>query len=215
QQSLADRLGEREEKVVQVRRLSFQPGCGNVSCASAESLGSTTVGLRFRFCSAVPLILTFWPLASNSIGPPTITCSSILVLRSASISASGLVDCALSQACAAISSASKVKPASMSIWTPGNFAMSCFSSTFVMFGLRLSHGWIDSVYSLYLPMLLMKSCSYMPGVPGLMVIGSQRCFTISCTISLASLRRQIGISISALLALALATSTDRSLAAAS
>ena len=104
----------------------------------------------------------------------------------------------------------------MSIWTPGNFAVWCFSSTLVIADFGLSHGWIGQRVLAVLAHALDEVLLVHAGRAGIDdAIGSQRCLTISCTISLASLRRQIGISISALLALALATSTDRSLAAAS
>ncbi len=104
-------------------------------------------------------MLTFWPLASNWIGPPMMTCWSILTLRSASISASGLVDLASSQACAAISMASKVKPPLMSSWSLGNRPAWCFSSDCVIGDLGSSHGTLEMWNSPYLPMVLRKSCS--------------------------------------------------------
>src|SRR5215470_13469334 len=182
QQALGDGLREREEEVGghsffgartsrsafmrpggprsgQVRRLSFQPGIGKTSGAAAEATGITTVGLRLRFSTAAALMLTFWPLASNWIGPPMITCWSILVLRKASIRASGLVDLAVSQACAATSSPSKVKPALMSSWSLGNFAAWRFSSDWVIADFGSSHGTLEIRKSLYLPMVLKKSCS--------------------------------------------------------
>src|SRR5471032_626351 len=160
QQPLGDRLCQREKEVLaQVRCLSFQPSCGKTSGATAASFGNTTVGERFRFCSTAMPMLTFWPLASNWIGPPIITCSSILTLRSASISTSDLVDLAASQALAAISSASKVKPASRSNWSLGNCATWCFSSDCVIADFGFIHGSIASRYSPYLPVVLMKSSS--------------------------------------------------------
>ena len=119
----------------------------------------TTVGLRFRFSTAAALMLTFWPLASNWIGPPTMTCWSILVLRRASIRASALVDLALSQACAATSRPSKVKPPLRSSWSLGNLARCRFSSAWVIADFGSSHGTLEIMKSPYLPMVLRKSCS--------------------------------------------------------
>src|SRR5690348_10762101 len=142
-----------------VRRLSFQPGSGKMSSAAADALGITTVGLRWRFWTAAALMETFWPLASNWIGPPTMTWWSILILRNASISASGLVDLASSQAWAAISMASKVKPPLRSSWSLGNFAACCFSSDCVIADLGSSHGTLEMWNSPYLPIVFRKSCS--------------------------------------------------------
>src|SRR5262249_19659659 len=65
----------------------FQPGIGNTGLAIAAASGSTTVGTPPRFCSTIEAMVLHWPLASNSIGPPTITRFSILVARIASASA--------------------------------------------------------------------------------------------------------------------------------
>src|SRR5262249_55558196 len=72
-------------------RLS-QPGIGNTGGAAAFAVGSTTVGLPLRFCTAAERRSTFWPFSLNLMAPPIITRSVMFVALSASTSASGLVE---------------------------------------------------------------------------------------------------------------------------
>jgi hypothetical protein len=76
----------------------------------ATAAGSTTVGVRFRLCTAADGMPTFWPLSSNLIGGPIMTWLAISVARIACISAGPLVVPARLKPSAATSSASKVKP---------------------------------------------------------------------------------------------------------
>src|SRR5712671_4852293 len=56
-------------------------GIGSTGASVAAWAGHTTVGVRLRLCTAADGIPVFWPLASNRIGGPIITCLATAVER--------------------------------------------------------------------------------------------------------------------------------------
>src|SRR5688500_13371430 len=133
------------------------PGIGKTGFAVAAPLGSTTVGVRFRFCTHAEPMPSTWPLALNLIGAPSVIFSVMLVWRIASARVFGSVAFARLKASAAIRIASKVNPA----FSPWNTSLSfgfclrnAFSTTLVTLAFGLYQGTLEIEYSDSLPSVL-------------------------------------------------------------
>src|SRR5258708_35689031 len=109
------------------------PGAGKIGFAAAALSGRTAVGVWFKFCTAAEPTETFWPLASNLIGGPTIMCWVRLVCFRAPSSALGSAVPARLKASAAIRIASSVKPALKALVSNrsfGNAALKAIAARF-------------------------------------------------------------------------------------